>query len=61
MMQNVGALLSELRALLQARGCKVTELSITLSPGDDETGWEPDLSQVCVALACDAPSGGWQR
>lgn len=57
MMQNLGPLLSELRAVLQARGCKVTELSITLLPSEDEAGWEPDVSQVCVALACDARQG----
>lgn len=46
-LSNLGALLEDLQAVLHAKGCQVTELSVTVYPASDD---EPEeVSQTPVS------------
>lgn len=39
-LKTLGPMLSEINAMLQAKGCKVTEVSVTLHPLEDDGAFE---------------------
>jgi hypothetical protein len=47
--QNLGPMLAELRAVLHARGCKVTEMCVTFYPPDEGPVTAPETPLTCLS------------
>jgi hypothetical protein len=57
MIQSLGPLLAELQAVLQAKGCRVTEMSVTFYPTPDDSVAMPvsvasEPAAICEAVSC---------
>jgi hypothetical protein len=56
---NLGPLLADLQGLLQSQGCQVTEISLTVYPGEaDTTGDHDDSAPRPARVPHDSPCRG---